>query len=77
MSNPISSSSSKGLGLLDKLPPVVRHAALLGMSWVVANGANSVAHLHLSQSQSTAAGAGLSLALMIFTPLTRQYGVGK
>ena len=71
------SASVKKLGLLDKLPPVVRHAVILGMGWVISNGANTVAHLHLSQSEATAAGAGLSLALLIFTPITKQYGLGK
>ena len=77
MSIPTPLVPGKSLGVVDKLPPVVRHAILLGMAWVISNGANSVAHLHLTQSESTAAGAGLSLALMIFTPITRQYGVGK
>ena len=44
---------------------------------IFSNGANSLTHLHMNQAESTAAGAGLSLALLVFTPLTKQYGLGK
>jgi len=74
---PVSPAPLSKKGPLDFLPPAIRHAVILGMGWVISNGANSLTHLHMNQAESTAAGAGLSLALLVFTPLTKQYGLGK
>lgn len=63
-------------GLLDKLPASFRHLAILGISWVIANGSNQVAHLHLTQLEASGAGVVLTWFALIFTPLTKQYGVG-
>ena len=62
--------------MLDKLPASVRHFVILGMGWVVSNGANWVTGLHLDPAQASAAGVGVSALVLIFTPLTKQYGVG-
>lgn len=63
--------------MLDKIPPFYRHFILLAMSWVISNGGNALAHLHLTPVEASAAGVGLTLAIEVFTPITRQYGVGK
>lgn len=62
--------------MLDKLPASVRHFAILGMGWVISNGANWITGLHLNPAEASAAGAGISVLVLIFTPLTKQYGVG-
>ena len=62
---------------LDKIPPFYRHFILLGMGWVITNGANAVTQLHLSTGVASAAGVVLTMAIEVFTPITKQCGVGK
>jgi hypothetical protein len=65
------------LNLLDKVPASVRHALILligaGLSWVSAN----LPDWHLQQPYPNLIGAAVAMLLLIVTPLTSQYGVGK
>ena len=63
--------------MLDKLPASVRHLVILAMGWVISNGANWVTGLHLSPLEAGAAGVVVSFLILIFTPITQQYGVAK
>ena len=63
--------------MLDRIPPFYRHFILLAMSWVITNAGSALTHLHLSPALAGAAGVGLTLVVEVFTPITRQYGVGK
>lgn len=62
---------------LDKIPPFYRHFILLAMGWVITNGANAITELHLSTAGASLAGVVLTMAIEVFTPITKQYGVGK
>ena len=61
-------------GILDKLPASVRHLAILGIGYGLANGAHAITALHLTSTEAGAAGIGLTWLSLIFTPLTKQYG---
>ena len=63
--------------MLDKIPPYYRHFILLAISWIITNGANTLAGLHLSTALASAAGVGLTIFIEVFTPITHQFGVGK
>ena len=62
--------------MLDKLSPILRHFILIVMAAVIANGANWITGLHLSQLQASFAGVVLTMLIAVFTPITKQYGVG-
>jgi len=49
----------------------------LVISMGLADGAHYINSIHLTTAQATAAGLGLTFATEYFTPLTRQFGVGK
>ena len=55
----------------------MRHLIILAMGWFIANGSNVVGNLHLTPIESTGAGVIVTWLILIFTPLTNQYGVGK
>ena len=63
--------------MLDKLPASVRHLIILAMGWVISNGANWVTGLHLSPVEASGAGVLVSFLVLVFTPITKQYGPGK
>ena len=63
--------------MLDKLPASVRHLVILAMGWVISNGANWVTGLHLSPVEASGAGVLVSFLVLVFTPITKQYGVAK
>ena len=62
---------------LDRIPAAYRHFLLLVISMGLADGAHYINSIHLTTAQATAAGLGLTFATEYFTPLTRQFGVGK
>jgi len=64
-------------GILDKLPASVRHLAIMGIAYGLDHVAGAITALHLTPTESQAAGIGATLLALIFTPLTKQYGVGK
>ena len=74
---PAPTPKTPGTGLLDKLPPSFRHLALMGIAWGLANGSHAITALHLNNTEAGLAGIGLTWAAAYFTPLTRQYGIGK
>lgn len=63
--------------MLDKLNPEARHLVLIlivvALTWLAA----SIPALNLDPLWAPLAGGAVTALLAYFTPLTRQYGVGK
>jgi hypothetical protein len=63
--------------MLDNLPPEWRHAALMLLAVLMAWASESLIPLLYGHGGLSAAlGTALAAAIAIFTPITRQYGVG-
>jgi hypothetical protein len=65
------------LNLLDKVPPAVRHALILLIGAGLSYASAHLPDLHLQQPYPNLLGGALAMLLLIVTPLTSQYGVGK
>ena len=62
---------------LDRIPAAYRHFLIMGISAGLADAGHSISALHLTSREALAAGLALTFATEYFTPLTRQFGVGK
>jgi uncharacterized membrane protein YeaQ/YmgE (transglycosylase-associated protein family) len=66
------------LGLIDRVPPILRHLILLVVPALLAWLASDVVPALSGQGGWLAVVAGLlGQLLLVVTPLTRQYGVGQ
>jgi len=62
---------------LDRIPALYRHLLIMGISNGLAVGAHEITALHLTTAEAGFAGLALTFLTEYFTPLTRQFGVGK
>ena len=63
--------------MLDKLPPEYRHLTLIIIVVVLTWCADLIPQVDIHPLVAPLAGALVTALLAYFTPLTRQYGVGK
>ncbi len=62
---------------LDRLPAAYRHLIIMGISSGLGVLGSEIKTLHLTHLEAGAVGLGLTFITEYFTPLTRQFGVGK
>jgi hypothetical protein len=63
--------------MLDRLPALLRHAALVALAAVLGVAVEALPSLDLDPVLASIVGAVLTLLVAWVTPLTRQYGIGK
>ena len=63
--------------MLDKLPAEYRHLALILIVVVLTWSADAIPQVDIHPVVAPLLGAVVTALLAYFTPLTRQYGVGK
>ena len=63
--------------MLDKLPPAYRHLGLILIVVVLTWCADTIPQVEIHPLVVPLLGALVTALLAYFTPLTRQYGVGK
>ena len=62
---------------LDKIPAAYRHFLIMGLAYGLSDAAAALPKLHLNHYEAGAAGLVLTFLTEYFTPLTRQFGIGK
>ena len=62
---------------LDRIPVAYRHFVIMGLASGLGVLGNDIKALHLTHLEAGGAAVALAFLTEYFTPLTRQFGVGK